>query len=214
MSLEAFQKGGWGGEGEVYLAPVTELEGSFLNVCLGRPERMPVTKKEKPVFPLEPHTPQGRNPVRGSEFHENEPQSLHRWIQISQLHVSESSPLPLLPTTAPGPNLLHALLCTSWLRVLADSPGVHAGFGPTPQGTAKGAPKPRVAELRLQSGSGSFHIAPPSPVLLGSEHQGSGYRAISKFPPCAKGRRKGAAQWVRSHLLCVRLCVLPTAQGQ
>lgn len=44
------------------------------------------------MFSLEPHIPQGRNPVRGSEFHENEPQSLHGLIQISQLHISESFP--------------------------------------------------------------------------------------------------------------------------
>ncbi|CAK7291471.1 hypothetical protein VULLAG_LOCUS1916 [Vulpes lagopus] len=48
-------------------------------------------------FSPEPHTPEGRNPVRGSEFHENEPQSLHRLIQISQLHISESLPHPSKP---------------------------------------------------------------------------------------------------------------------
>lgn len=174
---------------------------------------MPVTKKEKPVFSLEPHTPQGRNPVRGSEFHENEPQSLHRRIQISQLHISESFPSPPTPPNH-SPRFQPPPACPS-LHLLAQNcrrsyGGVHPGFRPTPQGTEKGALPPSVAELRLQSGNGSFHIAPPSPVLLGSKHKGSGYRAISKFPHCANGRRKGAAQWVRSHLLCV----LPTAQGQ
>lgn len=48
-------------------------------------------------FSPEPHTPEGRNPMRGSEFHENEPQSLHRLIQISQLHISESLPHPSKP---------------------------------------------------------------------------------------------------------------------
>lgn len=73
--------------------------------------------------------------------------------------------------------------------------------------TEKGALGPRVAEQRLRSGDGSFHTAPPSPVLLDSKHKGSGYRAISKFPRFpnspdrAKGRREEAAQWVRSHLL-------------
>lgn len=61
--------------------------------------------KGKPAFSLAPHTPQGRNPVRISEFHENEPQSLHRLIQISQLHMSESFPHPS-QTTAPGSNLV------------------------------------------------------------------------------------------------------------
>ena len=59
------------------------------------------------MFLLEPHTPQGRNPVRGSLLHENEPQNPQRWIQISQLHISV-----LLPTL-PG-SQARALLCTSW----------------------------------------------------------------------------------------------------
>lgn len=67
-------------------------------------------------------------------------------------------------------------------------------FGPVPYLTEKGAVRPRVAELRLKSDDGSFHIAPPSPVLLGSKHQGSGYRAISKFPrPCQRGAGESRA---------------------
>lgn len=134
--------------------------------------------------------------MRGSEFHENEPQSLHRLIQISQLHISESFPhpsqpepqVPILcpPLFLPAQNRRSNVKATRGVCCIQSNPHL----------TEKGALRPRVAEQRLKSGDGSFHTAPPSPVLLDSKHKGSGYRAISKFPRFqnspdrAKGRRE------------------------
>lgn len=189
MSLEASQKVGE----EVYLAPVTQLEGSCLNVRLGRPGCMPVTTKEKPVFPLAPHTPQGRNPARGSEFHENEPQSLHRWIQISQLHISASSPLPLLPTTAPGPNLppacpsLHLLAQqlsrfsrgACWIR--AHTPGNSGGGPPARSGRAEVAIRLWIFPHRTS--------LPSSP---GQRAQGVWLQGDFKIPTLCQGEEEGS----------------------
>lgn len=159
------------------------------------------------AFCLEPHTPQGRNPVRGSAFHENEPPSPHRLIQLSQLHISESFPHPSRPSQPQAwvparcpPLCLGALK----LRRMLSPQGVCTLFGPAAHLTEKGSLGPRVAELRLKSGNGSStqHLLPQSSWAANTRGLATGQ--FQNSPERARGRREGAAQWVRSHLL---LCV-------
>ena len=60
-----------------------------------------------------------------------------------------------------------------------------------------------MAELRLKSGNGSFHIAPPSQSSWAANTRGLAPGQFQNSPESARGEEGGgggSAQWVRSHL--------------
>lgn len=155
-----------------------------------------VTKKEKLVFPLNPTPPppaQGRYPVRGSEFHENEPQSLHRLIQISQLHIPESlphpsQPQPQVPTLCP-PLCLLAQNRGSKLRL----PGEYAVFSPIPPLDREWGSQAQSGRAEIKIRRWFFPHSTSLPSSPGQQTQGVWLQGdfkipqISKFPrPCQR----------------------------